>query len=465
MRAAMPSMPIIKPHHLVLCLQLALLAVLATACGGGGGGNPDPNPNYPDPVEELATADLDNAGVPALPLTASSVSALSSAGDPAAPLNVCSAGAENGAERGSSTAADCLRTETVDHNETITIHNLVPTSTGFVTDVPESATSRIIGWAMYQLPGNPGERMRSITIDADPAPGLRLFYAVGNFSAGRWEVGGRIAVDPSDATGITYFLSPGQSYNRSSDGAGYLLLLIGHPGTGNMDGLQIALTEVLISSFDVECLAEGFSEQAIGSIDWGDGALELTAQDGTSNTILITQQFAGTTFDDAAPQLLLAQPLALLGGPDSFFAFQQITGDWNGDGTDTIGFYDPREVNGPQHPYGIVVNGRDGNDEITVSAGSLLPTPGSSEPSAIIAVLIGLADNPAPEVPAQLINAQDLIVWQGATDARGRVVIEDANQLEPGVHTLRFNFGPQVLSYQLTLMEEEGIFYYLIQKA
>jgi hypothetical protein len=191
---------------LILCAS-ACLAL--SACGGGGGA--PPAPDYPDPVEEITEDDLLAAGIPALPLAASSVHSASHSG---------------------SLSIDCQRTETVGKNETITIAGLVETLTGFETEVEEDTTSRIIAWAMWELPALTDERIRSLVLNVSADPQLRVFFAVGNFSRGRWEPVGRVGSGLLDGTSNTIMLSPGQRYNRA-DGPGYLLMLVGHPGDGN----------------------------------------------------------------------------------------------------------------------------------------------------------------------------------------------------------------------------------------
>jgi hypothetical protein len=312
---------------------------------------------------------------------------------------------------------------------------------------------------MYELPAVQGERLRSIWVDIGFPSNLRLFYAIGNFSAQRWEPGGRIAVDPSDPSGNTVYLSTGQRYNRASDGSGYLLLLVGHPGDESADGQVINMDGIEVELFDTECLAEGFDEGSADSIDWGDGELAIQAKDGTSNTYLITQSFTNTDFDDG-PGILLQQPLSIIGSPE-YFAFQPLVGDWNGDGADTIGFYDPNELNGARHPYGITFNGGEGNDTINVNASTLVVPPGGSQPNAIIAILIGLLGQPLSGATVQVIDTSDLVIWQKVSDARGRIVIDNVDDWEPGSYGLSLNFEKYKT---LLLVEHEGQKYFYLNE-
>jgi len=389
-------------------------------------------------VEELSEDDLLAAGIPALPLAASAVS--------------------RAAAHSASAGADCQRTETVSKDETITVGGLVETPTGFETDVPAETTRRIIAWAMWELPALADERIRSITLNVQPDPALRVFFAVGNFSRGRWEPMGRIVADPSDPDGDIYLLSPGQRYNRS-DGPGYLLMAVGHPGNGNMSGYKIELQDILISSFSTSCLAEGFAEGAVGAAVWDDTDITYIIN-GVAAPARMRQHFGLPQPSAELPfRLLLPQPLNLLSS-DEYFSFQGITGDWNGDGRDTIGFYDPAEVNGPRHPYGIHVDAGAGNDQLEVCATALMAPPEGGN-----RILIGLllpAVGPRPGATVSILDAEGAVLRTDTTDARGEFRLEDVESLDPGVYSLSLNFETIKVKYLMTLMEEEGIFYYLL---
>ncbi|MCC7479786.1 carboxypeptidase regulatory-like domain-containing protein [bacterium] len=419
-----------------LVLLLVLVSLLSS-CGGGGGGTPNPQPNYPAAVEELSDDDLLGADVPALPQSASAL-------------------------RSSSLFGDCDGDASIDASDALAVHNLTSTSSGFVTAVPEDTTSKVIAWAMFELPAEPGARIREISASLDFPPELRLFYAVGNFTRGRWEYGGRIANNESNS--YQRFLSPGQRYNLDS-GPGFLLLMVGHPGDGDMSGYQIRLEDILISSYKVSCLAEGFESQTPGSVNWGEDSLESWQEGLLPQVARLRQDFAWAPPEPDGILIALLLPVIMRpeNEPELFF-FQSISGDWNGDGRDTVGFYDPKEVNGPRHSYNITVDTGGGNDQLEVNVAPLVATPGRPEPNGIIAILIGLLRQPVPGATVTLKDGTSNTLMTAVTDARGQVVLPGVSDLEPGSYQLSFSSGLDSLDYDLTLMEEEGIFYFKLEQ-
>lgn len=424
-----------------IALRSALVALLAfslSSCGAGGGGNPDPQPNYPAAVEELSDEDLLGAEVPALPQSASAL-------------------------RGSSLFGDCDGDASIDASDAIAVHNLNTNSSGFTTAVPEDTTSKVIAWAMFELPAGAGSRIREISASLDFPSELRLFYAVGNFSRGRWEYGGRIANNESNS--YQRFLSPGQQYNLGS-GPGFLLLMVGHPGDGDMSGHQIKLEDILISSYSVSCLAQGFDSQTPGSVNWGEDTVDSWQNGLLPEVARLRQDYAW-----APPQpdgVLIALLLPVIMQPENepeLFFFQGITSDWNGDGNDTVGFYDPKEVNGPRHSYNLTVDTGSGDDQLEVNLAPLVATPGRPEPSGIIAILIGLLRQPVPGAMVTLKDGSSNTIMTAVTDARGQFVLPGVSDLAPGSYSLSCSAAGDSLDFDLTLMEEEGIFYFKLEQA
>jgi hypothetical protein len=433
-------------------LRVALLLLVAgvAACGGSSGGDPQP-PELPDPVEEITEADLVGADVPALPLTA--------------------AASASGA-RSASASGDHAMDIVVENDETHAIGHLTPTETGFVTSgIAEGFDRRIIAYAMYELPEGAGNRIRSIEFSANPGSDARLFYAVGNFSLGRWEPGRRIAGAGPGGGPHVINLSPGQQYTRA-DGMGYLLLLLGHSGAEDLNGYSIEFSDVLISSFDVEGMRNEYIEQENLSIDWGDGQVDSFFA--YNPNLRFRQQYGG--FSAQQQYLLLPQPLMLDGAVHYGFEqalggdfdadgdvdgadFLAITGDWNGDGADTIGFYDPQELNAARHPYRL-----SGRADIPAANGvpvTVAPlaqvADGGNTTLGIIAILIGFQGRPAEGIKVDLLSGDD-VLRSSVSDARGRIALPDVGGLDPGVYSLSLNFE-EIKLFDAELLEHENMMY------
>jgi hypothetical protein len=407
-------------------LLLATAMLLLAACGGGSA----PAPNFPAAVTEITEDDLLAAGMPALP-------------------------DEGGVSAVREASADYNADGVVDAADYVTLHNLTTTTTGFVTSVPEDTTTRVIGWVMYRLPGSTGDRTRSLTVtDLVIDPMLRVFAAVSNFSAGRWEPAGPLSV--GSANGGVWKLSPGARYNRQN-GDSFLLLLIAHPGHGQMSGYNIKLEDILISSVSAPSSADDFAAGVPGAARWEQGRVDYIGPNIHGN-YRIRQQFLPPA--PAQPQLLFPQPLNLGSADGSdFFAFQRIVGDWNSDGADTVGFFDPSEVNGPRHGYRLSV----WDDTDIAHAVNIVPVEQRGGDSVLIGLLI-----PAPSVSSQVSISVDLSEETpervADVDVRGRFELANIDELPTG-QPLSLNFSKFGLEYSAQLLEEEGIFYFLISPA
>jgi hypothetical protein len=417
-----------------LALLTAALFSLLTACGGG---TSNPAPDFPDPVAELTEADLLAGGLPALP-------------------------ADDGTSAVRGASGDFDGDSVVDAADYVLLHNLTPTTDGFVTEVPEDTTSRVIAWVLYRIPGEAGDRSRSlIATDLIIDPMLRVFAAVSNFSTGRWEPLSRSLIVGTD--GGIWKLSAGQRYNRQN-GDTFLLLALGHPGHGEMSGYSVKLEDVLVSSFSAPQMRSAFEAQTPGGANFGQGFVEYAAvlRDDAGEPLnrRLRQQFLtpADLTNTAKPVVMFPQPLNLdsNAGTD-WFAFQQLTGDWNGDGDVSVAFYDPAEANGPRHAYrlgvwddtdiahvlGVVPLQQRGGDHILI--GMLVPAPPAGAG-------VSISVDPATDTPERVAQ----------TNARGEFELANMDDLSPGNYVLGFSWGESQWGYAAKLMEEEGIYYFLI---
>lgn len=400
--------------RLSILLAGASVALGLASCGGGGGGTAPQAANYPAAVEEINEDDLLAAGIPALPLAASAIPS---------------------SARSGSAAVDSERVFTVGKHETKALHNLIETANGFATDVPPETTSKIIAWAMWELPSQAGERIRSITLDATPDPGLRVFFAVSNYSRSRWEpVMPPLALHQAEVLRF----STGQRYNLN-EGPNFLLMVVGHPGNGNMSGLGYTMEDIIISSFDTARLAEGFSTNTPGSVDWQPDHLAFLV---SANSAIweVRQSFILPDPPANLPfRLLLPQPLNLTGSPQFFgFVNNHPQGDEYviGNSQNTLCFYDPEEVNGWKHPYDLTIQNTAGGNVLEVCATALIALPGGTEPSGITAILTGLQGQPIEGVAVNLRDGSGASLRSATTNAKGEFSLENLKALAAGDYAL-----------------------------
>jgi hypothetical protein len=174
-----------------------------------------------------------------------------------------------------------------------------------------------------------------------------------------------------------------------------------------------------------------------------------------------------SVFQSASParghavQAAPASPLNLL-PTGEFFSFLGITGDWNGDGKDTIGFFDPNEVGGARHPYGITVNAGSGNDQLEVCATALVVPPEGGGNNILIGLLLPAIGAPVPGSTVSILDSEGAVLRTDTTNAGGAFRLNNVGGLGPGVYGFSLNFEEIKVTYVLTLMEEEGIFYFLL---
>ncbi len=434
----------------------ALLLTTASCGGGGGNGNGQPNsqPNFPDPVEEVVAADLSNAGIPDV-ATLGGISSVRSA-------SLALAGDWNG--DGSIDGSDFKLSHNID---------VQADGTGIELKVPEGEnTRRIVGWAMYELPGRPDSHlawMQSNFLFGDGT--VHWFYAVANAGRQSWEIGGAL-----DDSGLEsrHYITDGTSnilseynFRRSfsmgedyvfANGSSYVLLLAGHPGNANVSG-YINNTELWDWRRILDSASEGFGEGQNGSCSWdfsGEGG-------GIYNSIIAEFSYVEQNnlykqyFTASPPQqatMLFAQPFNLLpdGEPiEPSTALNDVDGDdyllWR------YGFFNPGEMNGWQHPFLLE---RDGEGPGALTAAPLLQLPGGQQTNGIIAILIALS-GPIPDADVSLLTADDEISLK--TGKAGQLLIPlSFFGTDTFTYTLVYNGGQEPLSYELLVDRQAGIY-------
>ncbi|MCB1220979.1 MAG: hypothetical protein H7A35_08180 [Planctomycetales bacterium] len=379
-----------------------LISVLISACGGGGSGSgqPDPTPNYPDPVEEMSTADIAGAGLPD-PASLASISSKSSSmldfpEDKQLVLNLS------------------LGWESV-----IASRNLDELSggKGWEVNAETSETGRVLAWAVYRIapgtdPGNGGGlHLWKLEYEMQKSrPGMRLFYAVANQTRGGWELGGQF--NSSQGGGGIFNNGGTLNFSQSEDyvfpSGSYLAILVGHPGNGNFSNMSCQFGKCFCYP-GLDSASENYPDEEY-SMQWGEDSFSLI-KDGTSNTL---------GFNIGMPPTFSAR-LALGTNTENQLAMASQWTDHN-DSDPGIHFFDVNAVNGAAHEY-VYTQPVDGVEKY-VSGAPLLDITGNGEPNGIIAILIGLL-GPMPDVSYVLIQG-DLsntpIV--GVTDSRGRIVLD-----------------------------------------
>jgi hypothetical protein len=298
------------------------------SCGGGGGPeNPDP---VIDPVEQITEADLSAAGVPALPAD-----------------NAASSLPQQLAPRHPSITANMDLWEFVDDGQ------------GSLTLGPGLPASRVVGWALYRAQADQVDATipLAMRITGSGFSGYRVFYAVGNYSTGKWEIGGRIIIDVIGAG-----FSLGNQY-ASPGGNLYILVAVGHPGSANPPQQPLRIDSVETNWLDPGNVTYGHLEVQ----DPGTNSVLIHVDPGSNDEAGIRMDYSAAGFDGGFVPVFPAE-FEVTGFKGSDEELQALWSNavphWiNGvhvpeefpfaDVENLIGFYNSNEVNGARHPFSL----------------------------------------------------------------------------------------------------------------
>jgi hypothetical protein len=399
------------------------ISLLLASCGGGGGGNGQPNPQFPDPVEEIAEADLTAAGLP--DIGSLGTSAVRSA-------SMLEIPEENQLVINLSLGWDSV----------IASHNLVEAADGdgWQVSAPEGETKRVLAWAVYEIVNGGGLHLWELEYEMSKSkPGLPVFYALANQTKGGWETGGPLRSTQGGGgifnSGSALNFSQSQDYTMPN-GSAYMAVLVGHPGDGNYNNS--------ICTFG-QCYCTGLLDSASENYPDEEYSMQWEADE---FSLVLNGEVQTRGFNMGMPPALNAR---LLMGTDSGTQ-AALASQWtdHNDSDPGILFYDLSEANGSRHPYEMFVMA-DGSVR-TINGFPLVNAGGTGTANGIIAILIGIL-GPIPNAPVN-VYLDDIIIGTKTTDKRGRFEISG---LEEGSYTIEVGEGSSQIVRQLEVQQADNI--------
>jgi hypothetical protein len=383
-----------------------------------GGGSPDVSSPHISPVDSISEADLISAGVPLLPADEGSSAASSKQlkSTSAFSIDVGKGMMHEGFELIGESGNDYLR--------------LSP------EDIP---SRRIIGWSLYRLTSPSEDNFPlAFQLETDGSGEYPLFYAIGNYSSGRWELGGRIVIDV-----ISAGFSLGSDY-LSPGGNAYLMVAAGHPGSNNLPTAPLVVKPPQVKWTGAEISRDDWS----ASMFRADGELvtfTLGLDDGNSSELSFEVDY------DISPgpggfQLAFPVESKLSGFQyrESDFNFLPL---WEGhvppffsgmglpqqeplsDDIPLVAFFNSNDVNGMDHPFSFrsLVYGDSNLDGRYLNIIATELDAGAKDIE-ISGILLGDTTGndriAAPDVPIKIRNMQGQLLQEFNTDSKGRFTIK-----------------------------------------
>jgi len=384
-----------------ILLSVVLILVILPACGGGGGNTPQPSPV---PVDEISQSDLLAAGVPNLP-----------------------------ADQGGSSVSISFPTlqRIAQATDPIASRNVVTANDGesaqvYINEIPSGI---IAGWAVYRIPAASENPQAVVSLGAQFANlgANRVFYAVGNYSQGGWEIGGRLVAAALDA-GFSLsddYLSP--------QGNMYVVLAVGRSASTNPADYSVSWSDLTLSTIDLPSTENVIGDNWEASIERSDSnSFDIAGFPDGLDPFLIRMSYGDAFSTHFAPLIPAEFVVSELAGNDNEWRWLWNEGVPDISGAEVVGvflaqkcdlvmieFYNSNELHGPKHPYSLVVWPSLDDSEPGVIANAIeihVTASLTAHVRGIMTSMEGGSRGPAPGTTLKLLSISEEVLAETTTD-------------------------------------------------